>query len=286
MRVAGATEADVYAAIGLSWVPPELREHRGEIAAAADGRLPELVERGHLRGDLHVHTTATDGKDSIEVMAEAARAAGLEYIAVTDHSQALAMANGLDEARTLAQAARIRSLDGHAGVRLLAGIECDIRVDGTLDLADDCLAALDLVIASVHSAFTLDARQMTERLLRAIEHPYVDILGHPTGRMLLRRPPYPFDIEAVVEAAARHGVALEINSQVHRLDLSDVNASLARERGVPIVISSDAHSREEFDVLRWGALVARRAWLEPAHVLNTLPHAQFTAKLRRHRTRS
>jgi len=286
VRVAGATEADVYAALGLSWVPPELREHRGEVAAAADGRLPELVERRHLRGDLHLHTTATDGKDSIEAMVEAARAAGLEYIAVTDHSQALAMANGLDEGRALAHAARVRSLDGHRGVRLLAGIECDIRVDGTLDLADDCLAALDLVIASVHSAFTLDPPQMTERLLRAIEHPHVDILGHPTGRMLLRRPPYPYDIEAVVDAAVRHGVALEINSQVHRLDLSDVNASLARERGVPLVISSDAHSRDEFDVLKWGTLVARRAWLEPSHVLNTLPFTELTARLRRHRTRS
>ncbi len=192
-----------------------------------------------------MHTTATDGKESIEAMAEAAHAAGLEYMAITDHSKALAMANGLDERRAIEQAARIRARDGHAGVRLLAGIECDIRPDGTLDLDDDCLAALDIVVVSVHSAFTMDRQQMTDRLLRAIENPHVDILGHPTGRRLLKREPYPFDVEAVVAAAARHGVALEINCQVERLDLNDVHAKLARDHGVPLVISSDAHSRRD-----------------------------------------
>jgi len=285
-RVAGATEAEVYGALGLPWIPPELREHRGEIEAAEEGRLPALLERAHLRGDLHMHTTATDGKDSIEAMAEAARAAGLDYIAITDHSQALAMANGLDERGAIEHAARIRARDGHAGVRLLAGIECDILPDGTLDLDDECLAALDVVIVSVHSAFNMDREQMTDRVLRALEHPHVDILGHPTGRLLLRREPYPLDVEAVVGAAARLGVALEINCLVERLDLNDVHARLARDRGVPLVVSTDAHATGGFARLRWGALVARRAWVEPRDVLNTRPFEAFTAGLRRHRTPS
>jgi DNA polymerase (family 10) len=282
-RVAAPREEEIYAALGLDWIPPELRENRGEVEAAAARRLPRLIDRADLRGDLHMHTTATDGKDSIEAMAEAAHEAGLEYIAITDHSKALAMANGLDETRALVHAARIRALDGHAGVRLLAGIECDIRTDGTLDLSDDCLAALDIVVVSVHSAFTMDRDQMTTRLLRAIENPHVDILGHPSGRRLLTREPYPFDIEAVVEAAVRHGVALEINSQVDRLDLSDVQARLARDRGATLVISSDAHSRRAFARLRWGTTVARRAWLEPCHILNAQPFDRLVASLRRRR---
>ena len=284
VRVAGDLEEDLYQALGLDWVPPELREARGEIEAAAGHRLPALVDRGGLRGDVHMHSTESDGKDSVREMAAAARAAGLDYIAITDHSQSLAMANGLDERRALEHAARIRALDGEVGgVRLLAGIECDIRPDGTLDLADECLAALDLVVASVHSAFNQDREQMTARLLKAIANPHVDVLGHPTGRLLLRRAPYAFDVEAVVDAAARLGVAMEINSQVDRLDLSDVHARLARDRGVPIVISSDAHSRRGFSALDWGVVVARRAWLEPRHVLNTLPFDRFRGALRRHR---
>ena len=282
--VAGEHEEAIYHALGLDWVPPELRESRGEIEAAAAHALPRLVDRADLRGDLHLHSTETDGKDDVRTMAGAARETGLEYIAITDHSKALAMANGLDERRALEHAARIRAADAAgSGVRLLAGIECDIRPDGGLDLADDCLAALDLVVASVHSAFNQDRQQMTDRLLRAIENPHVDILGHPTGRLILRREPYPFDLEAVVEAAARHGVALEINCQVDRLDLNDVHAKLARERGVPIVISSDAHSRHALGTLRWGVVVARRAWLAPQDVLNTRPFAAFKAALRRNR---
>ncbi|HYM26453.1 MAG TPA: PHP domain-containing protein, partial [Vicinamibacterales bacterium] len=244
----------------------------------------QLVERTDLRGDLHTHSTESDGKDDVRTMAAAAREAGLEYIAVTDHSQSLAMANGLDERRALAHADRVRRLDADgAGVRLLAGIECDIHADGTLDLADDCLAALDLVIASVHSAFDQDKAQMTERLLRAIENPHVDILGHPTGRRLLKRASYAFDVDAVVTSAARHGVAVEINCQVERLDLNDVNARLACERGARIVISSDAHSRAAFPRLRWGIMTARRAWLRPDDVVNTLPFDRFKAALRRGR---
>jgi len=231
-----------------------------------------------------MHTTETDGKDDIRSMAEAARAAGLDYIAITDHSQSLAMANGLDERRALAHAERIRAVDAERiGIRLLAGIECDIRADGSLDLADDCLAALDLVIVSVHSAFAQERQEMTDRLLRALENPYVDVLGHPTGRKILKRAPYALDIEAVVDAAARHGVALEINCQVDRLDLNDVHAKLARDRGVPLVVSTDAHARTAFGRLRWGVLVARRAWLQPADVLNTRPFDDFCAALRRRR---
>jgi len=283
-KVAGEREEEIYAALGLEWVAPELREFRGEIEAAESRTLPRLIERADLRGDLHMHTTETDGKDDLRTMAAAARDAGLEYIAITDHSQSLAMANGLDERRAFEHAARVRALDAEGpGVRLLAGVECDIKADGSLDLADDCLAALDIVVASVHSGFNQDREQMTGRILKALANPHVDILGHPTGRRILKRPPYALDVEAIVAAAARHGVAIEINCQVDRLDFSDVHAKLARDRGVPLVISSDAHSRNAFARLRWGILVARRAWLEPEHVLNTRPFEVFKASLRRHR---
>jgi DNA polymerase (family 10) len=282
-RIAGETEEDVYAALGLPWIPPELREDRGEIAAAEAGRLPRLVQLPDLRGDLHVHTNATDGRDDLEAMARAAAAAGLQYLAITDHSQALAMANGLDERRTLEQARAIRALNARLeGITLLAGIECDIRSDGTLDLADDCLAELDYVVASVHSNFAKDAREMTDRVLRAIECPWVDALGHPTGRLLLRREPSSLDVAVVIDAAARAGVALEINCQVDRLDLNDLNARLARERGVKLVVASDAHSQAGFGVLRWGVQVARRAWAQPDDVLNTRPLAELRSLLRRH----
>jgi DNA polymerase (family 10) len=284
VRVAGEREEDIYGSLGLEWIPPELRELRGEIEAAEARTLPRLVDRADLRGDVHLHSTETDGKDDVRVMAEAAGEAGLEYIAITDHSQSLAMANGLDERRALAHAGRIRALDSEgASVRLLAGIECDIRPDGSLDLADDCLAALDIVIASVHSAFNQTREQMTDRLLRALEHPSVDVLGHPTGRLILRRAPYAFDIDAVIDAAARRGVALEINCQVDRLDLPDGHAKLARDRGARLVVSSDGHSRLAFGRLRWGVLIARRAWLQPGDLLNTLPFDQFRSALRRNR---
>jgi DNA polymerase (family 10) len=282
-RIAGASEEQVYEALGLAWVPPELREMRGEIDAASRRALPTLLEATQLRGDLHMHSTETDGKDDVRTMALAAKAAGLEYIAITDHSQSLAMANGLDERRALAHAARIRALDAEGlGIRLLAGIECDIRPDGTMDLDAETLAALDVVVASVHSGFNQERAQMTDRLLRAIDNPHVDILGHPTGRMILRREPYAVDIEAVIDAAAKRRVAIEINSQAYRLDLNDVHARLARDRGVKLVISSDAHSVNALRVVRWGVIVARRAWLSPADVLNTRPLAEFRAGLRRH----
>jgi DNA polymerase (family 10) len=229
-----------------------------------------------------MHTTATDGRADAEAMALAARQAGLEYIAITDHSQSLAMANGLDEHRALAHARQIRALNERIeGITVLAGIECDIRPDGTMDLADDCLAQLDIVIASVHSAFNQPEAQMTERVLRAIACPWVDVIGHPTGRLLLKREPYGLDFDQVVAAAASAGVALEINSQIDRLDLDDTRARLARDRGVRLVIDSDAHSPAALGGLRWGAAVARRAWLEREDVLNTRPVDDFRAALRR-----
>ena len=283
-RVAGETEAEIYAALGLDFVPPELRENRGEMSAAETRTLPRLVALESLRGDLHMHTTASDGRADPETMARAARAAGREYIAITDHSQSLAMANGLDEQRALAHARHVRSLNGRIdGLTVLAGIECDIRPDGTMDLADDCLAQLDIVIASVHSAFNQDESQMTERLLRALANPFVDVLAHPTGRLILKRDGYRFDVERVFAAAAAAGVALEINSQVDRLDLDDTHARLAQSRGVKLVVDSDAHSPAALANLRWGAMVARRAWLEDADVLNTLPVDEFRAALRRNR---
>jgi DNA polymerase (family 10) len=282
--VAGTREEDIYEALDLAWVPPELRENRGEIEAAQSRSLPALVELRDIRGDVHSHTTETDGRDSIEAMIRAARDAGLEYMAVTDHSQSLAMANGLDERRTLAHAARIREIASRIeGITVFAGIECDIRPDGTLDLAEDCLASLDLVIASVHSALNQDDVQMTERMLRAIESPVVDIVGHPTGRLLLRREPSRVSVTRLIEAAARFGVALEINSLPDRLDLGDVHARLARERGVKLLISSDSHASGAFAHLRWGVATARRAWLTKADVLNTMPAAEFRTSLRRHK---
>jgi len=283
-RVAGATEDEIYEALGLCWVPPELRENRGEIDTADTRALPSLLARSDLRGDLHMHTTVTDGRDSLDSMATAARERGHSYIAITDHSQALAMANGLDERRALEHAARVRALNGRIeGLTLLAGIECDILADGRLDLSDDCLAQLDIVIASVHSNFSQDESQMTDRVLKAMECPWVDVLGHPTGRLLLRREGYAVDFDRITAAAAAHGVALEINSQPHRLDLNDTRARLANDRGVRLVVSTDAHSTSELANLQWGVQTARRAWLSPDAVLNTRGIDELRPLLRRHR---
>ena len=287
VRIAGETEQGIYEALGLALVPPELRENRGELAAAEHGTLPRLVTAQDLRGDLHMHTTATDGRADVETMAGAARAAGLEYIAITDHSRAIAMANGLDETATLAHARAIRELNQRLdGITVLAGIECDIRADGSMDLADDCLAELDIVIASVHSALNQEPERMTDRLLRAISCRWVDVLAHPTGRLILKREPSRFDTDRVFGAAAAAGVAIEINSQADRLDLDDVLARAARDRGVKIVIDSDAHSPAALSNVRWGISVARRAWIQPEDVLNTLPLEAFRAGLRRQKVQS
>jgi DNA polymerase (family 10) len=283
-RIAGETETGIYEALGLALVPPELRENRGEIAAAEARRLPALVTVQDLRGDLHMHTTETDGRADVQAMAAAAREGGLEYIAITDHSRAVAMANGLDETRALAHARAIRALNGQLdGLTVLAGIECDIRPDGSMDLSDECLSQLDIVIASVHSAFNQGPEDMTDRLLRALACPWVDVLAHPTGRLILKREPYTFDAARVFRAAAEHGVALEINSQIDRLDLDEAHARLARECGARLVIDSDAHSPSALGNVRWGVTVARRAWLEAADILNTRRLPEFRSLLRRNR---
>jgi DNA polymerase (family X) len=233
---------------------------------------------------VHMHTTESDGRETLETMVAAAAARGLEYIAITDHSQSLSMANGLDETRTLAQAERIRRYSKTLkGITVLAGIECDILADGSLDLADDCLASLDIVVASIHSAMAQDEGEMTRRVIKAIEHPSVDIIGHLTARMLLRRDATKVNVERVIDAAKANGVALEINSQPHRLDLCDSHARLARDRGVKLVIDSDAHYTEALDYPRWGVLTARRAWVTKGDVLNTLPLKEFRKQLRRNR---
>jgi DNA polymerase (family 10) len=282
--IAGATEAGIYKALGMAYIAPELRENRGEIEAAGANALPQLIDAADLRGDVHMHTTESDGRERLETMAAAAQSRGLEFIAITDHTQSLAMANGLDETRTLAHAENIRKFSKTLkGFSVLAGAEVDILSDGRLDLADDCLAALDIVIVSLHSQLQQDEDDTTRRLIRAIEHPAVDIVGHPTARWLLRREGARFKLEKVIDAAVANGVALEINSQPHRLDLCDSHARLARDRGAKLAINSDAHEIPALGYTRWGILTARRAWLTKDDVINTRPLRQFKAGLRRNR---
>lgn len=275
-RMASAIEGEIYAALGLDWIPPELRENSGEIEAAAEHRLPRLIEQGHIRGDLHMHTTESDGRVSLEEMAEAARARGLEYIAITDHSKALAMANGLDEKRAVAFAHHVREMDQSGlGLRVFSGIECDIRRDGEMDLENDALAALDWVIGSVHSYMNLEAAEMTDRLLRALECPHLRVLGHPTGRILLHREPFPFDFEVIATEAARRNVHLEINASPERLDLSGPLIRAAKAKGCKFVISTDAHHPKHLANMGYGIRMARRGWLEAGDVVNTLTAGEF-----------
>jgi DNA polymerase (family X) len=281
-RLAGAEEADVYAAVGLPWIPPELREDRGEIEAAARGALPEMLRLEDLRGDLHLHSVWSDGSETIEAMLVACAAKGYEYVALTDHSKALPMVRGLDELRLELQWAEIGAVQArHPEIRLLKGLEVDILADGALDLADDALARLDLVVVSLHSRFELPAAEQTARVLRALEHPAVSIWAHPTARMINRRRPVEMDLEAVLARAAELGVAVELNSSPNRLDLQDTNLLLAKRLGCKIVVSTDAHRIRELDTMRYGVEQARRAWLTPGDVLNTLPLADFLAALRR-----
>jgi len=283
-RLAGASEEGIYDALGMAWVPPELRENRGEIDAAVARQLPRLVAASDLRGDLHMHTTVTDGRDDLETMAAAAQRLGYSYVAITDHSKALAMSNGLDERGALEHAARIRAMNGRfEGLTLLAGIECDVLADGSLDLADECLAQLDIVVASVHSHYSQGETQTTDRILKALECPWVDVLGHPMSRRLLQREPLTVNFDRIVAAAVTSGVAFEINCQPDRLDLSDALARLAHQRGAMIVISTDAHSVMALGNMRWGVQVARRAWLTPEAVLNTRPLDEVRSLLRRNR---
>ena len=279
-RLAGETEESIYEALGLCWIPPELRENLGEIERAAEGRLPELVELRHIRGDLHMHTTETDGRASLDEMAAAARERGYEYMAITDHSKALAMANGLDERRAVAFAAQVRELNRDGlGIRVFSGLECDILKDGALDLANDALAELDLVIGSVHSHMNMEAAEMTDRLLRALECPSLRVLGHPTGRILLHRDAFPFDFERVVDEAVRRGVWLEINASPERLDLGANLIRAAKARGARFIISTDAHHPKHLWSMRYGVTTARRGWLGPADIMNTLPLEQFAAAI-------
>lgn len=280
--VAAETEEAIYGKLGLDWIPPELRENCGEIETAERHELPELVRVEDIRGEVHMHTIETDGKCTIEEMALAARERGYEYIAITDHTKNLAFANGLDDKRAEEHARRIRRANEQIdGITLLAGVEVDILADGELDLSDDVLASMDVVIASVHSAFNQEAAQMTDRLLRVAEHPHVTAIGHPTGRLLLRRNAYAFDIAAVLDAAARNHVAMELNAYPDRLDLCDLHLRMAHERGVKIIINCDAHHTSHFEKLRYGVLQARRAWLSKADVLNTLPEAEFRKAIAR-----
>jgi len=281
-QVAGGSEEEIYTTLGLDYIAPELRENWGEIEAAAERRLPRLVEPGEIQGDLHMHTSATDGRLSVREMAEAARARGLRYIAITDHSKALAMTNGLDERRLLEQIKEIRQVNSEMeGFRILAGIEVDIHRDGRLDLNDEALAQLDIVVASVHSYMQIEPEEMTDRLLRAFENRYLNVLAHPTGRQLLSREPYRFDMERILGEAAKRGIHLEINSSPERLDLNEQNARRAKEKGVKLVISTDAHHTRHLPNIKFGVKMARRAWLEAADVLNTLPADQFLQALRR-----
>jgi DNA polymerase (family 10) len=280
--VAGATEEEIYAALEMDWIPPELRENLGEIESAVKHELPRLIEASDLRGDLHMHTTASDGINTIREMADAAIACGYEYIAITDHSKNLAMINGLDEKRALEQIQRIREVDKQmeGRIRIFAGIEVDILGDGALDLEDEVLAQMDVVIASIHSRFDQSREETTARVLRAIENPNVKILGHPTGRQLLRREPYALDLGAVLRRAAELGVAVEHNASPERLDLSDRDLRLAKELGCKIVINTDAHDARVLGKMEHGIRQLKRAWLGPQDVLNTLPAAEFLAALR------
>jgi len=279
--VAGKTEEELYAKLNLDYIPPEIRENLGEIDASEKHTLPKLITQEDIQGDVHMHTVETDGRNTIEEMAEAAKARGYKYMAITDHSKNLAFANGLDDKRAVAHIARIREAGKQIdGIIIFAGIEVDILADGDLDLSDDVLAQMDLVIASVHSVFNQDSAKMTERLLKAIENPNTSIIGHPTGRILLRRDAYAFNMSAVLTAAAKHKVAMELNSYPDRLDLNDVHLRQAKQQGVKTVINTDSHHTSHMEKIRYGILQARRAWLTKGDVLNTLPGQKFAEAMK------
>jgi DNA polymerase (family 10) len=285
-RIAGATEEEVYGALDLPLIPPEMREDCGEIAAAQRGELPHLVAVEDIKGDLHVHTKRTDGHHTVEEMAEAARGAGYQYLAICDHSRSVGMAGGLFEDDLLRHVEDIRAVNKRVkGITILAGTECDIRRDATLDYSDEVLAQLDFVIAAVHSGFKLNAEAMTSRIIQAMQNPYVDALAHPTGRIIGKRDPYEVDIERLLAAAAELGVAMEINSYPDRLDLRDIHARRAKELGVKVVVNTDAHDCDHLRLITYGVATARRGWLEPDDVLNTLPLKELRKQLRRNRRR-
>jgi DNA polymerase (family 10) len=277
-RLAGVTEEEVYDAVGLPWIPPELREDQGEIEAAKAGRLPALVDADRIRGDLHCHTNASDGHHTIEAIVTAAARRGYEYVAITDHSPSARVAGGLSADELRAHVARIRAVAArHPEITVLAGTECDILVDGRLDYPDAVLAQLDLVVAAVHSRFKQPRRQMTDRVCAALAHPRVHVLGHPTGRLLGERDPYDIDLDRVLRTARRHGKAVEINAYPERLDLNDVNARRAHDLGVPVAIGTDAHVLDHLACMELGVAVARRAWIGPDEVVNSWPAQRLLA---------
>lgn len=281
-RIAGRTEPEVYASLDLPYIEPELREGRGEVESAANGRLPDLVELSDIKGDLHMHTTLTDGRDSLEEMVEAAKARGYAYIAITEHSKRVAMARGLDAAGLREHWRRIDRLAAKtSGLAVLKGVEVDILDDGSLDLPDDALAGADWVIASLHYGQRQPRSQITKRLVAAAQNPVVSAIGHPTGRLIGKRPPYDVDLEQVLQAAADYGCALELDGQADRLDLDEVNAAAAKARGIPIIVDSDAHSVRELGNMEYGVFQARRAGLSKADIGNTRPFAELKALLRR-----
>ena len=279
------TEEEVYAKLDLPWIPPELREGRGELEAAAAGALPELVTQADLRGDLHCHTTLSDGRQDVEAMVAGARARGYEYLAITDHSATHGFGNHVDADALRAQIERVRALNAELeGFDLLIGTETNVLPDGTVDYPDELLAELDWVVASVHTSFGMAEADMTARMVAAIEHPYVDVIGHPTGRKIETRAPYAIDMERVIEAAARAHTMLEINAAPDRRDLNELHARAAAEAGVLITIDSDAHSVRNLELMRFGVATARRAWLTPAQVANTRPWAELASLRKRSRT--
>jgi len=287
--VGGATEEEVYAAVGLPWIAPELREDRGELQAAEAGRLPTLLELGDLRGDLHTHTVASDGRHTLAEMAAAAQARGYEYLGLSEHSPSLYVAHGLEAGRLHEQRAAIDEMNERlaaqgAGLHLLMGTEADILADGSLDLPAGTYELFDLVLGSVHQGFTSDAERMTARIIRAMESGRMDVLGHPTGRLLLEREPYGVHLEEVIATAAKRGVALEVNAFPGRLDLDDVHSRRAQEQGVRLCINTDAHSVEGLADMRWGVSVARRGWVEPDTVINTWPLPRLRQWLAKRRT--
>jgi DNA polymerase (family 10) len=269
-RIAGRTESEVYKQVGLPYIEPELRENRGEIEAARTGQLPRLITANDIRGNLHTHTDASDGKVSLKEMAAAAKKLGYQYLAITDHSKHLSVANGLDAKRLRRQIRKIDRLNEQLkGIRLLKGIEVDILQDGSLDLGDDVLSELDLVVCAVHSQFNLSREDQTERILRAMDNPHFNILAHPTGRLIGRRAGYDIDMDRLMDCAVERGCFMEINAQPARLDLDDVHCRMAKNKGLRLAISTDAHSKTDLEFMRWGVDQARRGWIEPADVLNT-----------------
>jgi DNA polymerase (family X) len=270
-RLGGKSEEEVYGALELQWVPPEIREGREEIELAQRGALPTLIALADIRGDLHLHTTWSDGDDTVETMARAAKARGYEYIAVTDHSRSLKFAGGVSVEDLRDHARTVHEVSDRVGMHVLLGSEVDILADGSLDYPDDVLQTLDIVIGSVHSRFRMTPEEMTRRIIRGVENPHLDVLGHPTGRLVGQRPPFDFDLEAVVEAAVRNGTVLEINAYPERLDLKDSHVRLARDRGALFEIGTDSHRKDHLRTMEYGIGTARRGWVEPAAVINSWP---------------